>query len=66
MAYARRKLAEKRVDLVVANEASQAFGSEENQATLVSADEVEPLDPMPKSRLADVILDRVRKLLQAK
>ena len=66
VAYARRKLAEKKVDLVVANEASQAFGSEENQATLVSADEVEPLDPMPKSRLADVILDRVRKLLQAK
>ncbi len=43
LAYARRKLADKRVDLVVANEASDAFGREDNRATLVTAGEAREL-----------------------
>jgi phosphopantothenoylcysteine decarboxylase/phosphopantothenate--cysteine ligase len=62
LAYARRKLADKRVDLVVANEASDAFGREDNRATLVSAGEARELPTMGKASLADVVLDRVREL----
>ena len=37
IAYARRKLEEKRVDLVVANEAREAFGREDNRVALVTS-----------------------------
>jgi phosphopantothenoylcysteine decarboxylase/phosphopantothenate--cysteine ligase len=63
LAYARRKLAQKRVDLVVANEASESLGLEDNRATLVTADGTEPLATMPKRELADVILERLRTRL---
>ena len=59
VAYARGKLGAKRVDLVVANEARQAFGGDDNRATIVEADRVEPLGTMSKHALADRILDRV-------
>jgi len=65
VAYARRKLKEKRVDVVVANEAGESFGREDNRVTLVTGDEVRPLPTMSKATLADVLLDRVRALLQA-
>jgi phosphopantothenoylcysteine decarboxylase/phosphopantothenate--cysteine ligase len=64
-AYAKRKLVEKKVDLVVANEASEAFGSNDNRATLVAADGAEALPTMTKHALADVILDRLRARLRA-
>ena len=60
--YARRKLAEKRVDLVVANHAEDAFGRDDNRAVLVAASGVEELGMLSKRALADVILDRVRRL----
>jgi phosphopantothenoylcysteine decarboxylase/phosphopantothenate--cysteine ligase len=63
VAHARRKLVEKRVDLVVANEARESFGREDDRATLVTGDGAEPLPTMKKSALADVVLDRVRRLL---
>ena len=63
LAYARRKLAQKRVDFVVANEASESLGLEDNRATLVTADGTEPLATMPKRELADVILERLRTRL---
>jgi phosphopantothenoylcysteine decarboxylase/phosphopantothenate--cysteine ligase len=63
VAYARRKLAEKRVDLVVANEASESFGREDNRATIVSRDGADALPTLSKASLADVLLDRVRPLL---
>ncbi len=66
VAYAKRKLAQKKVDFVVANEASESFGREENRATLVAAGDVRPLPTMTKLSLADVVLDRVRELLHAK
>jgi phosphopantothenoylcysteine decarboxylase/phosphopantothenate--cysteine ligase len=62
VAYARRKLKDKRVDLVVANEASESFGREDNVATLVGADAAEALPSMSKASLADVVLAKVRAL----
>lgn len=64
VAYARRKLKEKRVDLVVANEASDAFGREDNVATLIDGDDAQALPGMSKASLADAVLDRVSALLQ--
>jgi phosphopantothenoylcysteine decarboxylase / phosphopantothenate---cysteine ligase len=66
IAYAREKLREKRVDLVVANEASDAFGREDNVAILVGADDAQPLPSMSKVLLADTLLDKVGTLLQGK
>jgi phosphopantothenoylcysteine decarboxylase/phosphopantothenate--cysteine ligase len=60
---ARKKLHAKRVDLVVANEAGDALSKDDNRATLVTETASEPLGVMPKSELADVILDRVRAAL---
>lgn len=62
IAYARRKLAEKSVDFIVANHASDALGTTTNLATLVSQGDDEALSSMKKSELADTILDRVRAL----
>ncbi|MFP6684803.1 MAG: bifunctional phosphopantothenoylcysteine decarboxylase/phosphopantothenate--cysteine ligase CoaBC [Polyangiaceae bacterium] len=56
---ARGKLQRKHVDLVVANQASDAFDRDDNVATLVTADVAEPLERMSKMALADRILDRV-------
>jgi phosphopantothenoylcysteine decarboxylase/phosphopantothenate--cysteine ligase len=63
VAYARRKLDEKRVDIVVANEASDSFGREDNRAVLVTSAGSEALPTASKLSLADVILDRARTLL---
>lgn len=64
VAYARRKLVEKGVDLVVANEALESFGKDDDRATIVSADAAEPLPTMAKAALADVVLDRVLALFE--
>jgi phosphopantothenoylcysteine decarboxylase/phosphopantothenate--cysteine ligase len=66
VAYAKRKLVEKKVDLMVANEAAVGFGRDDTQAALVARDGVKRLPPMSKAELADRILDRVRKLLGKK
>lgn len=63
VAYARRKLTEKRVDFVVANEAERAFGRDDNRATIVDADGAEAMTTLSKPALADHVLDRVRRLL---
>lgn len=63
--YARKKLEEKKVDLVVANDASHAFGGDDNEATLVTADAADALPRMHKGALADRILDRVAALVLA-
>jgi phosphopantothenoylcysteine decarboxylase/phosphopantothenate--cysteine ligase len=54
---ARGKLARKRVDLVVANHASDAFGKSTNRVTLVSAEAEESLPELDKGEVADRILD---------
>jgi phosphopantothenoylcysteine decarboxylase/phosphopantothenate--cysteine ligase len=63
---ARRKLAEKHVDLVVANVAGDAFGGAENRATLVTESAVKPLPVMSKLALADILLDELRVILGRK
>jgi phosphopantothenoylcysteine decarboxylase/phosphopantothenate--cysteine ligase len=65
---ARRKLASKRADLVVANDVSapdSGFDVETNQVTLVSTDSVDPLPLMSKADVAVAIFDRVESLLAA-
>lgn len=59
LAYARGKLEKKRVDMVVANRADEAFGRDDNRATIVERDAAEPLGVLTKHALADRILDRV-------
>ena len=67
ISHAREKLKEKRLDLVVANDVSQAgsgFGAETNLATLLFADgRRRKLPLMMKRALAEVILGELEKLL---
>jgi len=68
--YARRKVAEKKLDLIAANligPADSGFTADTNCMTLFSADgqKVE-LDVMAKDAVAHLILDRVVELIQAK
>jgi phosphopantothenoylcysteine decarboxylase/phosphopantothenate--cysteine ligase len=63
-AYARKKLEDKRVDFIVANQASDSFGRDDNRVTLVSPSASEPLEVMTKASIADAILGRVRDLLR--
>jgi phosphopantothenoylcysteine decarboxylase/phosphopantothenate--cysteine ligase len=63
---ARRKLAAKRVDLIVANDVlapGAGFDVETNQVTFVGPDGDEPLPLMSKSDVAGLLLDRVERLL---
>jgi phosphopantothenoylcysteine decarboxylase/phosphopantothenate--cysteine ligase len=68
-AAGRRKLEDKKVDLIVVNEVGRAgtgFGSETNDAMIVARDgQDEPLRTWTKRELARAILDRVAKLLAA-
>jgi phosphopantothenoylcysteine decarboxylase/phosphopantothenate--cysteine ligase len=77
VAYARRKLEEKRVDLVVCNDAAESFGQDDNTIALVGrgargakgaetngeGDSAAFLPRASKSVLADAILSEVRALL---
>ena len=60
VARARDKLLRKKVDLVVANRAADAFDRDDNRAVLVTRRDAEKLPVMPKRALADRILDRLR------
>lgn len=65
-AAARRKLTEKRVDLVVANDVSapgSGFDVDTNQVTFVSRAGSEPLPLLSKAGVAAAVLDRVERLL---
>jgi phosphopantothenoylcysteine decarboxylase/phosphopantothenate--cysteine ligase len=64
--YGRKKLIDKQVDLIVANEAAVGFGRDDTQATLISRDEELALPPTTKVELAHRILDRVIALFGAK
>jgi phosphopantothenoylcysteine decarboxylase/phosphopantothenate--cysteine ligase len=63
VAEARRKLREKKVDVVVANEASAAFGGDDNEITFVTENREERLPRASKVDLADALLDRIKSLL---
>lgn len=62
-AQARRKLVEKKCDLIVANEADVGFGRDDTQAMLVGPEGDQALPPMTKLELAHRILDRAVALL---
>jgi phosphopantothenoylcysteine decarboxylase/phosphopantothenate--cysteine ligase len=67
LANARRKLEAKSLDLVVLNDATEpgaGFGVDTNRVTLVSRDAEDRLPLMPKSDVADALLDRVEQLLR--
>jgi phosphopantothenoylcysteine decarboxylase/phosphopantothenate--cysteine ligase len=57
IALARGKLLHKRVDIVVANHASDSLGKDDNRVTLVTKDRAEPFARANKLELADHILD---------
>lgn len=59
VARARGKRERKKVDLIVANEASVSFEKETNRVVLVDAAGEEALPELPKRAVADRILDRV-------
>ncbi len=62
---ARAKLQKKRLDLIVANDASASIGSEASALTLIGKDAgVEQLPLMPKEQSASIIIERVARLLQ--
>jgi phosphopantothenoylcysteine decarboxylase/phosphopantothenate--cysteine ligase len=65
---ASEKLAQKHVDLIVANDVSRAdagFDVETNEVTLVSAGGTENVPLQSKAAVASVVLDRVERLLAA-
>ena len=70
IAEARRKLADKRLDLMVANDVSRAdsgFDVDTNQATLLGIDgSIERLPLMTKRALAKRIVERVEQLRQSR
>jgi phosphopantothenoylcysteine decarboxylase/phosphopantothenate--cysteine ligase len=69
LANARGKLRAKSVDLIVLNDATEAgagFGVDTNRVTFVAADGEEELPLLPKSDVADAILDRVVRLRAAR
>lgn len=67
---ARRKLAEKGLDLVVANDATEAgagFATDTNKVTLIdAAGRIDALPLMPKRDVADAILDRVEAMIRGR
>ena len=67
MTHGREKLKAKDLDLIVVNDATEAgagFGVDTNRVTMVDRDGHEDrLELMPKSAVADAILDRVEALL---
>jgi phosphopantothenoylcysteine decarboxylase/phosphopantothenate--cysteine ligase len=69
VARARAKLAEKRADLIIANDVSQpgaGFDVATNIVTLVTADAEEPLPRLAKRDVARIVVDRVESLLNRK
>ena len=67
VANARQKLEKKRLDIIVANDitdASSSFGADTNKVTLISRDgKVEELPLLTKREVADKILDKVVGML---
>jgi phosphopantothenoylcysteine decarboxylase/phosphopantothenate--cysteine ligase len=63
---ARKKLKEKRLSLIVANDVTQpdgGFGSDTNRVTLIDAAGIQELPLLSKAEVAERILDRVQALL---
>ena len=61
--YARQKLIEKQVDLIVANRVDESLGRDDSRVQLVSAQDCVPLPAMSKTGVATRLLDWVEKRL---
>ena len=57
--YAQAKRVKKNIPLIIANEGPSTFGSEYNQASLISEDGVQPLEKMRKDKLAPVLIQAI-------
>ncbi|HYV97668.1 MAG TPA: bifunctional phosphopantothenoylcysteine decarboxylase/phosphopantothenate--cysteine ligase CoaBC [Gemmatimonadaceae bacterium] len=70
LANARGKLSAKGLDAIVVNDATETgagFGTDTNHVTILFADgREEPLELMPKSEVADAVLDRLEGLLDGR
>ncbi len=70
MANAKRKLNEKKLDLIVANDVTDkdsGFGADTNKVTIISRDgKAESLPLLTKREVADKMLDRVVGMLGKK
>jgi len=67
VSYARVKLAEKNLDLVVANDITEpgmGFGSDSNRVVFVSADGERELPPQTKQSIARILADEISRLLR--
>jgi phosphopantothenoylcysteine decarboxylase/phosphopantothenate--cysteine ligase len=62
---ARQKLRKKQVDVVIANHAAESMGRDDNRVFIVGATEAESLPAMPKSEVAERIVDWLAKRLRA-
>jgi phosphopantothenoylcysteine decarboxylase/phosphopantothenate--cysteine ligase len=68
LAYAREKLARKRLDAIVVNDVSRAdigFDADENEVTIITPAGESPVARAPKAQVADAILDAVAELRAA-
>lgn len=63
VALAKKKLAQKQCDVIVANLAADAFGKDDNRALLVASEGVDTIGLVSKFELADHILDWLGKRL---
>lgn len=62
--HARKKLIQKGLDLVVANDAEQAIGNRDNQVTMVWPNgRVEETPRMPKESIAELLVGHIREML---
>lgn len=66
LGYARKKLTDKRVDLVVANRADQSLGRDQNRVALVTSEGAVWLPEDDKTHLATLLLDATRPLVRAR
>ncbi|MCG8555860.1 MAG: bifunctional phosphopantothenoylcysteine decarboxylase/phosphopantothenate--cysteine ligase CoaBC [Proteobacteria bacterium] len=64
LAEARRKLRDKRADLIVANLANVAFGNDATQAAILDHEKETETTRLSKAELSEQILDRLRTLLE--
>ena len=67
--HARDKLRRKRLDFIAANRVGlpgTGFDADDNHVTLISAEASEDIGPAPKSAVADALLDRIGRALEAR
>lgn len=68
--YARKKLQEKNLDMIVANDISRrkyGIGSKENKVTIITRDgRIEETPILPKEKIAIIIINKLAQLLREK